>query len=77
LESILQELFSADAAAPSTTVDTGLAVLRRRLRLFAFPADKVLDALCATAASDGQLTRAEFDADLKQLAKNLGIEALS
>ncbi|CAM9950802.1 unnamed protein product, partial [Ectocarpus sp. 8 AP-2014] len=84
LENILQELFSADAAVqqvvpypPRTTVDTGLAVLRRRLRLFAFPADKVLDALCATAASDGKLTRAEFDADLKQLAKNLGIEALS
>ncbi|CAB1112379.1 unnamed protein product [Ectocarpus sp. CCAP 1310/34] len=61
LENILQELFSADAAAPNTTVNTGLAVLRRRLRLVAFPADKVLDALCATAASDGQLTRSVPD----------------
>ncbi|CAM9476334.1 unnamed protein product [Ectocarpus fasciculatus] len=84
LENILQELFSADAAihqvvpnAPRPTVDTGLAALRRRLKLFTFPADKVLDALCAAAASDGKLTRAEFDADLKQLAKTLGIAALS
>eukprot|EP00903_Cladosiphon_okamuranus_P015661 g14463.t1 len=58
-------------------MNPGLAELRREMGLSIFPGEEVLDSLFSTAASDGKLTRAEFDGFLKEKANLLGIPTLS
>lgn len=41
----------------NTSLNPGLAELRRKMGLCTFPAEEVLDSLYSTAASDGKLTR--------------------
>eukprot|EP00752_Nemacystus_decipiens_P007742 g6921.t1 len=69
-----------DRFAPGNTtlpMNPGLAELRIKMGLCSFPAEEVLDSLHSTAASDGKLTRAEFDGFLKEKADLLGITTLS
>ncbi|CAM9990495.1 unnamed protein product [Scytosiphon promiscuus] len=88
LKRVLQTSFSmcvsTQQAAPDKRQRTpvnpstphGLVELRRELRLYALPAEELLGELETTAASDGKLTRAEFDMLLKRMAKTMGIPAL-
>ncbi|CAM9218938.1 unnamed protein product, partial [Laminaria digitata] len=56
-----------------TLLEGSMAKLRHGMGIEAYPADEVLGVLCSSAASDGKLTRAEFDSCLKALADTRGL----